>query len=80
MLLPMFTRQTSLTIKDISFDRIRPTIRICGDKIRRLNFFGKASIIDIQMLDETCPNLESLAITHSQVVIGDQFIQTKSKR
>ena len=26
------------------------------------------------MLDEACPNLESLGVTHSQVVIGDNYI------
>jgi hypothetical protein len=79
-LLPLFSRHSSLTIKDLNFDRIQLSVSVCGDRIRRLNFFGKSSSVDIVMLNVTCPNLETLSVTHSQLVMGDDFIEPSKKK
>ena len=70
LFLPALTQQTSLTLRDVNFDRIYPSIRTIGSRIRRLNFSGKTTALDISMLAEACPNLDILGVTHSQIVDG----------
>jgi Leucine-rich repeat (LRR) protein len=79
LFLPMLAKQTSLTIKDVSLERICPSIREIGSRIRRINFSGKTSVLDVSMLADACPNLESLGISHSQLVVNPDLNNGRSR-
>ena len=60
-----FQNQNSLTLKDVHFDHMSPFLTDLGQKLTTLCFSGKSTVINIDHLNTTCPNLKTLSITYS---------------
>jgi hypothetical protein len=66
MYLSEFNNQKILTLKDVNFDNMGPFLTAnVGEKITTLFFSGKSTMINIDHLASTCPNLTTLGITNS---------------
>ena len=66
-----FENQNSLTLKDVQFDHMGPFIQDLGSRLTSLFFSGKSTMINLERLNSTCPNLNTLGITYSTLTSND---------
>ena len=85
--LPDFRNQNNLSLKDVNFNHISPFLSEAGvsARITHLNFGGKNTVVNVDQLIRTLPNLRFLGIKHasvsaSNVSFTDGFKDLKSLR
>ena len=67
-----FENLNSLTLKDVQFDHLGPFLQDLGPRLTSVFLSGKSTIVSLERLHSTCPNLKTLGITYSTLT-SDEF-------
>ena len=79
MFLSDFNNQSRITLKDVNFDHMAPFLGDLGARLTHLYFSGKSTLINIDHLNSTCPNLDTIVITHSTLTMEQNDMSYDNK-
>ena len=66
-----FENLNSLTLKDVQFDNLGPFLQDLGPRLTSVFLSGKSTMVNLERLNSTCPNLQTLGITYSTLTSED---------
>ena len=83
--LPELKRQNSMTVisNNLHFNVLRPCLSSmnCGHRLTEMIFVGnKSSVIDAAEIDQACPNLETLCISHAAITFNRELLSASTSR
>ena len=83
--LPELKKQISMTVisSNHHYNILKPCLSSadCGHRLTEMVFVGaKSSVIDVAELDQTCPNLKTICISHAAIAFNRDLLAMASSR